>query len=108
MGNSAVKKDNNCDNQISPGLLQKQVSDTSFITDDGGFKVVAILVSKVPVQIIEPIFFLGKPVFKHFQFYHKILAYIQSKSFHFKVIAHAKTTPHKSLMNLPISDSFLI
>ena len=60
------------------------------------------------MQLIEPIFFLGKPVFKHFQFYHNILAFIQFKSFHFKVIALAKTTSHMMLMNVPIANSSLI
>ena len=67
-----------------------------------------ILVSQVPVQLIESIFFLDKPVFMQFQFYHKILAFIQSESPHFKVITLAKTTPHQVLMNLPITDSSLI
>jgi hypothetical protein len=69
---------------------------------------VAILVSQVPVQLIELFFFLGKLVFKHFQFYHKILTNIQSKSPHFKVIADAKTTPHPVVMIVSIPDSFLI
>jgi len=65
-------------------------------------------VSQVPVQLIGTFFFLGKPFFKHFQFYHQKLAFIQSKSLHFKVITTTKTTPHKVLMILPIIDSFLI
>ena len=108
MENSVIKKNDNHDNEISSGLLQKQVSDTSFKTDYWRFEVVAILVSQVPVQLIEPIFFLRKPIFKHFQFYHKILAFIQFKPIHFKIIAPAKTTPHKVLMILPITDFCLI
>jgi len=65
-------------------------------------------VPQVFVQLIELFFFLGKPVFKHFQFYHEILALIQFKSCHFKVIATTKTTPHKVLMILPITDPCLI
>jgi hypothetical protein len=106
--NSVIKKDDNRDNKTIPSLLQKQVSDTSFEADYRGFKVVAILASQVPVQLIESFFFLGKPLFKHFQLYHQIFPFIQSKSVHFKVITSAKTAPHKLLMNLHITDSFLI
>jgi hypothetical protein len=64
--NSFIEKEDYRDYEIGPSLLQKQVSDTSFETNYRGFKVVAILVSQVPVQLIEAIFFLGEPVFKHF------------------------------------------
>ena len=93
MKNSFIEKEDNRDYEIGPCLLQKQVSDTSSKTDYRGFEVVAILVPQAPVQLIEPFFFLGKPVFKHLQFYHKIFAFIQSKSIHFKVLTSAKTTP---------------
>jgi hypothetical protein len=106
--NFVTKKEDNRDDEISPGLFQKQVSDTSPKTNYRGFEVVAILVSQVPVQLIELLFFLGKLVFKHFQFYHKILAFIQFKSPHFKVIADAKTTSYKVLVIFSIIYSFLI
>jgi hypothetical protein len=106
--NSVIKKEDNRDNEISPGLLQKQVSDTPFKTDYRGLEFVAILVPQEPLQLVETFFFLGKPVFEHFQFYHKIFAFIEFKSVHFKVITSSKTTPHKVLMILPITDSCLI
>jgi len=106
--NSVIKKEDNRDDELSPGLFQKQVSDTSSKTNYRGFEVVTILVSQVPVQLIELFFFLSKLVFKHFQFYHKIRAFIQFKSPHFKVIADAKTTSYKVLVIFSITYFFLI
>ena len=108
MKNSVIKKEDNRDKDISPNLLKNQVRHTSFKTYYRGFEAVAILLSQVLVQLIEPFLFFDKPLFKHLQFYHQILAFIQFKSIDFKVIAPAKTTAHKLFMNLPITDSFLV
>ena len=67
-----------------------------------------ILESQVPVQLIEPFFYLDEPMFKHFQFHHQIFAFVQFESLHFEVVALAETTCHQVLMILHITGSIPI
>jgi len=84
----------NHNNTISSDLIQNQVLDTAFETNWRGFESVTILMSQVPVKLIEPVFLCILIFLKWFQFCHQKFSLLKPGPVHFEVIALAKATAH--------------